>query len=88
VVQVDPIKPTLKPPRMKHSKLRDDEPLSSSAFTFNLCRFNPAEFCGTPQYMCPDRLHERPYGEKTDVWALGRAVQVDPMKTHFERAWR
>eukprot|EP00227_Mantoniella_beaufortii_P007294 CAMPEP_0197587114 /NCGR_PEP_ID=MMETSP1326-20131121/8848_1 /TAXON_ID=1155430 /ORGANISM="Genus nov. species nov., Strain RCC2288" /LENGTH=423 /DNA_ID=CAMNT_0043151805 /DNA_START=179 /DNA_END=1446 /DNA_ORIENTATION=- len=31
----------------------------------------PGEFCGTPQYMCPDRLHERPYDERTDLWALG-----------------
>jgi serine/threonine protein kinase len=32
---------------------------------------DPAEFCGTPQYMCPDRLHERPYDARTDLWALG-----------------
>jgi serine/threonine protein kinase len=32
---------------------------------------DPAEFCGTPQYMCPDRLHERTYDHRTDLWALG-----------------
>lgn len=32
---------------------------------------DPGEFCGTPQYMCPDRLHERQYDERTDLWALG-----------------
>ena len=35
-VQVDPIKPALKPPGTKRLKLKCDRPLSSFAFTFNL----------------------------------------------------
>ena len=35
-VQVDPIKPTLKPPGTKRLKLEYDEPLSSFAFNFKL----------------------------------------------------
>ena len=39
-MQVDPIKPTLKAPGIKHLKLNSDEPLSKFAFEFNLRRFN------------------------------------------------
>jgi len=38
-VQVDPIKPKLKPPGTKHLKLKCDELLSSFAFRFNLRRY-------------------------------------------------
>jgi len=38
-VQVDPIKPTLKPPGTKHSRLKCDELLSSFGFKFNLRRY-------------------------------------------------
>jgi hypothetical protein len=38
-VQVDPIKPTLTAPGSKRLKLKHDEPLSSSAFKFNLRRY-------------------------------------------------
>jgi hypothetical protein len=38
-VQVDPIKPKLKPPGTKRLKLNCDEPLSSFAFKFNLRRY-------------------------------------------------
>jgi len=41
-VQVDPIKPTLKTPGTKRSKLKYDRPLSSFAFKFNLRRYNKA----------------------------------------------
>jgi len=37
-VQVDPIKPMLKPPETKHLKLQCDELLSSFAFKFKLRR--------------------------------------------------
>jgi hypothetical protein len=41
-VQVDPIKPKLKPPGTKRLKHKHDEPLSSFAFKFNLRRYNVA----------------------------------------------
>ena len=39
-MQVDPIKPKLKPPRTKHLTLNCDILLSNSAFKFNLRRYN------------------------------------------------
>jgi len=39
-VQVDPIKPKLKPPGTKRLKLKTDVVLSSSAFKLNLRRYN------------------------------------------------
>jgi hypothetical protein len=41
-VQVDPIKPTLKPPGTKRLKLTYDEPVSNFAFKFSLRRYNEA----------------------------------------------
>jgi len=40
-MQVDPIKPMLKPPRTKQYKLKCDELVSTSAFKFNLRRCTP-----------------------------------------------
>jgi len=45
-VQVDPMKPTLKAPGTERLKLKYDEPISNSAFKFNLRRYNP----GTPMH--------------------------------------
>jgi len=39
-VQVDPIKPKLKPPRTKRLRLKYDEVPSNFAFKFNLRRYN------------------------------------------------
>ena len=39
-VQVDPIKPTLKPPGTDRLKLKYDEPPSNFAFKFNLRRYS------------------------------------------------
>ena len=39
-MQVDPIKPMLKPPGNKQLKLKRDEPLSTSAFRFNVRRYS------------------------------------------------
>jgi hypothetical protein len=39
VVQVDPIKPTLKAPGIKLFKLKYDKPLPNFAFKFNLRRY-------------------------------------------------
>ena len=46
-MQVDPIKPTLKPPGTQRLKLKYDEVLSNFAFKFNLRRYNEerAEAC-------------------------------------------
>jgi hypothetical protein len=41
-VQVDPIKPTLKPPGTKHLKLKCDILLPNFAFKINLRRYTPA----------------------------------------------
>ena len=39
-MQIDTIKPKLKLPRTQRSKLKCDEPLSTSALKFNLRRYN------------------------------------------------
>jgi hypothetical protein len=41
-VQVDPIKPKLKPPGAKRLKLECDKPLSKLGFKFNLRRYKVA----------------------------------------------
>jgi hypothetical protein len=42
-VQLDPVKPTLKAPGTKRLKVKDDEPLPSSAFKVNLRRYSSEE---------------------------------------------
>ena len=42
-MQVDPIKPMLKPPGTKRLKLKYGKLLSKFAFNFNLRRFTPAD---------------------------------------------
>ena len=73
-VQVGPMKPILKPPRSKRLKLKYDVLLSYFAFKFNLRRYTKARFVHfvTGSGRLP---------------APGRAVQVDPIKTHIESAW-
>jgi hypothetical protein len=44
-VQVDPIKPVLKPPGLMLLKLRCDGPLSKVAFNFNLRRYSVGAAC-------------------------------------------
>ena len=41
-MQVDPIKPTLKAPRIQRLKLIRDDPLSNLALNFNLRRYTKA----------------------------------------------
>ena len=48
-MQVDPIKPMLKPPGAKHLRLKYDELLSSFAFKFNLRRYNQYHANRQPQ---------------------------------------
>ena len=46
---------------------------------------DPAEFCGTPQYMCPDRLNDKPYDHRTDIWALGTLFfELTALRRPFE----
>ena len=54
-VQVDPIKPTLKPPGTKRLKLNYDEPLSTPAFKFNLRCYKLVccELCAGRMAKCP-----------------------------------
>jgi len=47
-VQVEPTKPTLKPPVSKRLKLLFGEPLSSVAFNFNMRRYHEATLTGEP----------------------------------------
>jgi hypothetical protein len=51
-VQVDPIKPKLKPPGTKRLKLEHDVPLSNFAFKFNLRRYTSAQ--GTVFELCQE----------------------------------
>jgi len=55
-VQVDPIKPMLKPPGTKRLKLKYDESPSNFAFKFNLRRYNQV----TPRAMAKGRFVEIP----------------------------
>ena len=45
-VQLDPIKPKLKPPGTKHSKLKCDDLVSNFAFNFGLRRYNKEQLTG------------------------------------------
>jgi len=45
-VQVDPMKPKLKPPETEHMKLKCDMPLSNFAFNFNLHRYTSDAYYG------------------------------------------
>jgi hypothetical protein len=53
-VQVDPIKPTLKPPGTKRLKLKYHKLLSSSAFKFNLRRYIMVATPGVRITLVPD----------------------------------
>ena len=64
-VQVNLMKPTLKPPGTKRLKPKYDEPLSNFAFNVNLRRY--AVERGVAGGCATEDLH-------------GRAVQVDPIK--------
>jgi len=69
-VQVDPIEPKLKLPETKRVKLKWDEPLSNFAFKFRLRHYikgGGVGWMGTGRALLP-------------VHAIGKAVQVDPMK--------
>jgi hypothetical protein len=65
VVQVDPIKPTLKAPGTKRLKLDHDEPLSNFAFKINLRHYKErarvaVEVCNAAQAEAGGSLRTRP----------------------------
>ena len=68
-MQIDPIKPTLKPSGTKRLKLKHDALLSNFAFNFNLRRY---------------RVVHDVYTQNFIMTAIGEAVQVDPMKLNFK----
>jgi hypothetical protein len=74
-VQVDPMKPNLKPPGRKHLKLKCNILLSTSAFKFNLRRHNK-------EYQNA-QLVEKIERET----AKARAVQSDPVKPRVQSAY-
>ena len=55
-MQVGPIKPTLKVPGTKCSKLKCDEPLSKFAFKFNLRRYTEVSGTGVKASRCTLQL--------------------------------
>jgi len=68
-VQVDPLKPTLKAPGAKRSKLKYAEPLSNFAINFNL------------RHYIKELTFAARGGEKLGICGrTGEAVQVDPIK--------
>jgi len=64
-VQVDPMKPMLKPPGTKHLKLKYDVRLSSFAFEFNLRRSSEGAGAGSEQD--DDEVSLRWYGSYSEV---------------------
>jgi len=74
-VQVDPIKPTLKPPGTKHWRLKCDELLSSLPFKFRLRRYTEGD-----AVLRALRAATAVRGHFASGLATGRTVQVDPIK--------
>jgi hypothetical protein len=70
-VQVDPIKPKLKPPCTKPLILKWDELLPTSAFKFNMSRYT-AVGAADPNAVTTEEPHVPAPG--------GRVAQVDPNK--------
>ena len=62
-MQLDPIKPMLKPPGTTHLKLKCDELLSSFAFKFNLRRYTV------------DRKRVNEFGRAYEAGAYTRSLQ-------------
>jgi hypothetical protein len=79
-VQIDPVKPTLKPPGTRRLKLKGDGLLSSFAFKFNLRRCAKYDAWG---YV----IKPHTGSVRNSHVGLGRAAQVAPIKTHVESAW-
>ena len=58
-MQVEPVKPTLKPPGSKRLKLEAEKLLSNFAFKFNLRRYNTARFYAAEIVLAFEYLHGR-----------------------------
>jgi hypothetical protein len=70
-VQVDPIKPTSKPPGTNLLILKYDEPLSSVAFKFNVRRYSLGSVTEPP---CAAKGLVMRYDVRTDAGVSGAAV--------------
>ena len=62
-----------------HSK--DHDLMSLKISDFGLARFVTAEQfaftqCGTPGYVAPEIINERPYGKECDYWSIGVVLYI------------
>jgi len=78
-VQVKPIKPTSKPPGIKRLKLNCDSSLSNYAFKFSMRHYTMEKYFDSKGALIPGA------GPKLAA-ALGRAVQVDPIRPALKGA--
>jgi hypothetical protein len=87
-VQVDPIKSKLKLPGTKHLNLKSDKPLSNVDFEFNLRRYTAGpELVDAARHRVAAVRAEAPAADvPARAGALGRAVQVDPIKPNLKPA--
>jgi len=83
-VQVEPLKPKLKPPGIKRLRLKHDDLLSSVVFKFNLRRYTlgcaaPLPYCSAPAPpLPPDRCSPR---GALPPCAAGRPAAARPPRT-------
>ena len=87
-MQVDPIKSKLKLPGTKHLNLKSDKPLSNVDFEFNLRRYTAGpELVDAARHRVAAVRAEAPAADvPARAGALGRAVQVDPIKPNLKPA--
>ena len=67
-MQVDPIKPTLKPPGTRRLKVHDDEPPSNVSFTTNLRRYTEEAAAGAYLHSSASPAQPKPF------WSMNRFV--------------
>jgi len=75
-VQVDPIKPKLKPPGNKRLTPKYDKPLSRFTFNFNLRRYNPC--CEHCCWQCGDN---HSLGLRQGLTLVHISAQLEPCLT-------
>ena len=74
-VQVDPIKPKLKPPGTKRLKLKSDDSLSSFGFNFNLRRYTMG-YIQTPGYADESHSATRSLGSNNATQLAGQFIAM------------